>query len=307
MFVSFLTTFLLIQSVPMSAKPAHNKTTTKITRPHRTAVHPATTTSKKASGRIVSGVVNKKHTAPVQLAKVRPVDRVVEPLKPDKRKIQPVQDTRLPVVVFPPIGIYNIHQREFVSIRVYEETGHLRPKALEEFNRITRCLHTGVQLPMDYRLLTELYQAWLYFGMPSVTLFSGCRQVPYASKGSRHNFGLAVDFNFDGVPRRDVISYFLNRREQVHHGLGVGYYPKSFHVHIDVREKHAFWVDLQPGGEKGSQIVADSMRWFQEENTRSRRSNTTLPRTEENRTQETVSMTIAVPENVEEHRKNQSE
>lgn len=307
MFVSFLTTFLLMQSVPMSDKPAHTKTTTKIKRPHRTAVHATTTPSKKASGRIVSGVVNKKHKAPVKLAKVRPVDRVVEPQKPDKRKIQPTHNTLLPVVAFPPIGIYNIHQREFVSIRVYEETGHLRPKALEEFNRITRCLHTGVQLPMDYRLLTEIYQAWLYFGMPSVTLFSGCRQVPYASKGSRHNFGLAVDFNFDGVPRRDVISYFLKRREQVRHGLGMGYYPNSFHVHIDVRERHAFWVDLQPGGEKGSKIVSDSMRWFLEESKKSRRTNTTFHHTEENRTQETVSMTTALPENVEDHRKSQSE
>lgn len=209
--------------------------------------------------------MNKKSGAAVKLINARPADRVVEGKKPDKRKIRPAEETHPRAVAFPPMGIYNIHQREFVSIRVYDETGHLRPQALEQFNHISRCLHTGVQLPMDYHLLTEVYQAWLYFGMPSVTLFSGCRQKPYASSKSRHNFGLALDFNFDGVPRREVISYFLQRRERVAHGMGVGYYPNSFHVHVDVRDKHAFWVDLQAGGEKGSMTVADPMRWFLQE------------------------------------------
>jgi uncharacterized protein YcbK (DUF882 family) len=160
------------------------------------------------------------------------------------------------------IGIYQIHLQEFASIRVYDENGYLRPQALAEFNRINRCLKTGVVLEMDYRLLVELYEAWIAFGMPSVTLFSGCRQAPNASENSRHNFGTAIDYNFDGVTRRELVSWLLSRRDRKSHGVGLGYYPNSYHIHMDVREAHAFWVDLGPAGEKGSRMVADSYHWF---------------------------------------------
>ncbi len=263
-----------------AARPAVKSATKPAARPAvKSASKPAARPEpEKTGGRVISGTATKGTSAPVRLINARSPERVVEGKKPDKRKIRPAEEKRPQAVHFPPMGIYNIHRQEFASIRVYDETGHLRPRALEEFNRIARCLHTGVQLPMDYRLLTEVYQAWLHFGMPSVTLFSGCRQAPYATPGSRHNFGLALDFNFDGVPRREVIAYFLQRREKTAHGMGVGYYPNSYHVHVDVRDKNAFWVDLQQGGEKGTATVADPMRWFLEENTRRRQAETTPER-----------------------------
>ncbi|MBU1410320.1 DUF882 domain-containing protein [Myxococcota bacterium] len=234
--------------------------TAKVTTPA-----PATIALKrqKTASRVIRGTVKtSKASTPIHLAHVPATPKAVTLKTADKRKVRNVKTRRPKTVAYPPIGIYQIHLQEFASIRVYDENGYLRPQALAEFNRINRCLKTGVVLEMDYRLLVELYEAWIAFGMPSVTLFSGCRQAPNASENSRHNFGTAIDYNFDGVTRRELVSWLLSRRDRKSHGVGLGYYPNSYHIHMDVREAHAFWVDLGPAGEKGSRMVADSYHWF---------------------------------------------
>ncbi|PKN45682.1 MAG: hypothetical protein CVU59_08320 [Deltaproteobacteria bacterium HGW-Deltaproteobacteria-17] len=239
----------------------------------KTSPTPATIALKrqKPASRVIRGTVKTaKASSPVHLAHVPATPKAVTLKAADKRKVRTVKTRQPRTVAYPPIGIYQIHLREFASIRVYDENGYLRPQALAEFNKINRCLKTGVVLEMDYRVLVELYEAWVAFGMPSVTLFSGCRQAPYASENSRHNFGTAIDYNFDGVTRRELVSWLLSRRDRKPHGVGLGYYPNSYHIHMDVREAHAFWVDLGPAGEKGSRMVADSYHWFATE--RSQRS-----------------------------------
>ena len=264
----------------VAAKPAHK-------------AHPGATIALKESqpsSRVISGKLNRSKTAsPVHLAQVPATPKAITPKAADKRKLRNAATRQTKTVQYPPIGIYQIHLREFASIRVYDENGYLRPQALTEFNKINRCVRTGVVLPMDYRLLVELYDAWIAFGMPSITLFSGCRQVPDATPGSRHNFGTAIDYNFDGVSRRELIAWLLSRRDRKVHGMGVGYYPNAYHIHMDVREKHAFWVDLNPAGEKGSMMVADSYRWFANE--RKLRTRTAEVTPKEAPTQETAEVT----------------
>jgi len=222
----------------------------------------ATIALKQSPGRKIHGTVVRKAPAPVHLATVPATPRPVTAKAADKRKVKPARETRTRTVAYPPINLYQIHLREHASIRVYDENGFLRPQALREFNRVNRCVKTGVVLELDYRLLVELYSAWIAFGMPSVTLYSGCRQAPHASPTSRHNFGLALDYAFDGVSRKELVSWLLARRDRASHGVGLGYYPNSFHIHMDVRDRHAFWVDLNEGGAKGSKMVADPYGWF---------------------------------------------
>ncbi len=223
----------------------------------------ATIALKQARDRKIHGTVVRPAPAPVHLATVPATPRPVTAKAADKRKVKPVRESRPRTVAYPPINLYQIHLREHASIRVYDENGFLRPQALREFNRLNRCVKTGVVLELDYRLLVELYTAWIAFGMPSVTLYSGCRQAPHASPTSRHNFGLALDYAFDGVSRRELVAWLLARRDRASHGVGLGYYPNSFHIHMDVREKHAFWVDLNEGGAEGSKMVAEPYQWFE--------------------------------------------
>ncbi len=65
-----------------------------------------------------------------------------------------------------------------------------------------------------------------------------------AGRHSRHNEGQALDFRVDGVSNR-VLRDFCKSFNRV----GVGYYPNSTFVHLDVRRRSAYWVDWSRPGE----------------------------------------------------------
>jgi hypothetical protein len=72
---------------------------------------------------------------------------------------------------------------------------------------------------------------------------SGWRDHSYF-EDSRHKHSQAVDFSIDGVANtvlRDYVRRFRN--------CGVGYYPNSSFVHLDVRDSAAYWVDYAGPGE----------------------------------------------------------
>ena len=275
-------------STPKPTKTAHKPETlkkAKATSPSPAAKPKATIALKQAPERVITGKVRRQDPAPVKLIQTPVVQKTVTAKAPDKRKVSPAP-SKPRIEPYPPMSIYHLNLREYASIRVYDENGFLRPQAISEFNHINRCVGTGVVLQMEWRLLVELYQAWLAFGMPSVTIFSGCRQAPHA-KQSRHNFGQAIDFTFDGVRNRELITWLLAHREKSHHGMGVGYYPNGYHVHMDVRDRHSFWVDLNQPGARGSMMVADAHHWFVNEKRMRARAEATPPKeTDEQETAE---------------------
>jgi uncharacterized protein YcbK (DUF882 family) len=71
---------------------------------------------------------------------------------------------------------------------------------------------------------------------------SGFREKSHA-KQSHHKKGEALDFSIDGVPNWALRDYL---RTLDH--TGVGYYPNSSFVHVDVRARGAYWVDLSRPG-----------------------------------------------------------
>ncbi|MBN2724707.1 MAG: DUF882 domain-containing protein [Deltaproteobacteria bacterium] len=163
--------------------------------------------------------------------------------KNDKRKIKVSRSKRLSK--YPSMPVYHLHTGELVKIRLYDSRGVLRKKALKEFNHVARCFRTGKTMSLNYRLLVEVYEAWIHFGMPQVSIFSGCRQPPHASRTSRHVLGDALDFTFDGVNRKTLARYFLKRRDvKKSYKLGIGYYPNGYHIHVDIRKNPGFWVQL---------------------------------------------------------------
>jgi hypothetical protein len=59
--------------------------------------------------------------------------------------------------------------------------------------------------------------------------------------------GLACDFRVEGVKATDLRDYLRKSFEKV----GVGYYPNSSFVHLDVRkDRSAFWIDYSGPGER---------------------------------------------------------
>jgi hypothetical protein len=59
--------------------------------------------------------------------------------------------------------------------------------------------------------------------------------------------GLACDFRVVGVPNTELRDYLRGNMQKV----GVGYYPNSSFVHLDVRkDRSAFWIDYSGPGER---------------------------------------------------------
>jgi len=104
------------------------------------------------------------------------------------------------------------------------------------------------------RLLDLIYQAIRYFKAPSCHLISGLRRDRQAS---RHSHGMAADIVLPGV-KDDALAAFFRAQGYT----GVGTYPRSGFVHIDVRETSYFWVDRSPPGKhwKVVQVRGDESR-----------------------------------------------
>jgi uncharacterized protein YcbK (DUF882 family)/LysM repeat protein len=124
--------------------------------------------------------------------------------------------------------------------------GRLVPSALPGISRMLSFGPTGAKIPIDPRLATLLGMVSDHFGGRPMHIVSGYR--PFSprqyTRHSKHNVGHAVDFSIEGVPNtvlRDFCRTFRN--------AGVGYYPNSTFVHLDVRTTKVYWVDYSRPGE----------------------------------------------------------
>lgn len=123
------------------------------------------------------------------------------------------------------------------------------PLAARRIREVLCSWRTGKSVPIDTRLLSLMAQVSDAFGGRTIRVVSGYREHSHA-KNSRHKLGRAVDFSIDGVPNWALRDYLRLQRN-----VGVGYYPNSTFVHLDVRERPAYWVDLSRHGEAPKYVV----------------------------------------------------
>jgi LysM repeat protein len=81
------------------------------------------------------------------------------------------------------------------------------------------------------------------FGGRPLRVVSGYRTTSYF-RDSRHRTSEAVDFSVVGVPNAALRDYLVTLGK-----VGVGYYPNSTFLHLDVRMKYTYWVDYAGPGE----------------------------------------------------------
>jgi uncharacterized protein YcbK (DUF882 family) len=93
------------------------------------------------------------------------------------------------------------------------------------------------------RLLDLAYRAMRHFGAREVELVSGFRD---GRATSRHSHGRAMDIKMPGVDVRRLADFFYRQGF-----VGVGIYPRSGFVHVDVRAQSYFWVDYARPGRRG--------------------------------------------------------
>lgn len=99
----------------------------------------------------------------------------------------------------------------------------------------------GSHVPVHPRLIELVYRAVRRFRAPYVHVISGYRGDDPAS---RHAHGRAIDFVLPGVSDQRLAA-FLRPQGFV----GVGIYPTSGFVHLDVRARSYFWSDASGPGQ----------------------------------------------------------
>ncbi len=117
------------------------------------------------------------------------------------------------------------------EMRAWRESGGDPALLAEDVRR----LHPG--------LLERLQRIGEAFAPSPIQIVSGYR--PQSSAHSRHHHARALDIDVPGVAREALRDLALGFPQ-----TGVGYYPNSVFVHVDVREEGTYWVDLSGPGER---------------------------------------------------------
>lgn len=122
--------------------------------------------------------------------------------------------------------------------------GKLLPSELTLLGDMMRCWRTNKTHAVHPRLAQHLAQISRHFRRP-VVIVSGYRGV--ARSGHRHSFhqyGMAADVYVRGISPTKVRDLAVTREI-----TGIGFYPNSGFIHIDVRERPFWWVDYSGPGQ----------------------------------------------------------
>ncbi len=137
------------------------------------------------------------------------------------------------------LAFHNLHTDERLRV-TYWQDGKYSPAAHERINHILRDHYSGGVRNMDIRLMDLLYDLQRRLGNDSpLEIISGYRsprtnlRLASSTSGvasrSYHTRGMAIDIRLPGTPLPRLHTAALAMRRG-----GVGYYPNSQFVHVDV-------------------------------------------------------------------------
>jgi uncharacterized protein YcbK (DUF882 family) len=145
----------------------------------------------------------------------------------------------------PPSGdqeINTVNTNESVKVNIYNEDGSYNIEALRQLDHVLRCRRTDAEKPIEPRLFTLLSHVYDHFGGKPLELVSGFRNQ--RKQTSNHFKGTASDIRINGVTPKKIEAFAETLDTG---GMGIGIYPRSQFVHIDVRPLPSFrWTDYSP-------------------------------------------------------------
>jgi uncharacterized protein YcbK (DUF882 family) len=137
----------------------------------------------------------------------------------------------------PLLVLTTINRGETLAVPVANDDAGFGATDLDRVAHVLRA-GTGDEYPVDPRTLALVYRIEAHFGVPEIRVVSGYR-VPKPGSRSNHGKGRAIDLVVPGVPDEDVARFTRDVGF-----VGVGVYPTSQFVHVDVRPRSYFWVDF---------------------------------------------------------------
>lgn len=152
----------------------------------------------------------------------------------------------------PMLVLQSINTPDRVTLTASSDRGGFSAEDLDRAAHVLRD-HSGNEHPVDPRVLDLVYRVAVHFSAPEIRVLSGYR-TPKNGSHSNHGKGRAIDLVVPGTSDEEVAKF---AREQGF--VGVGVYPTSGFVHLDVRERSFFWIDYSGPGMKNRTrgILAD--------------------------------------------------
>jgi uncharacterized protein YcbK (DUF882 family) len=135
------------------------------------------------------------------------------------------------------------------KVNIYNKDGSYSIQAVDELNFVLRCRRTDDEKPIDIQLLTWMSLIYDHFGDKPLQIVSAYRNQ--RKQSSNHAKGRAMDIRIEGVAPKQIRAFAetLDRG-----GMGIGFYPVSQFVHIDVRSPPSYrWVDRSPPNSNASE------------------------------------------------------
>lgn len=157
------------------------------------------------------------------------------------------------------VALTRLATHRTMRLRLVDRRGVARRQALHDLAILIAPRHGGSRKEPHPRLVRLLARVSDHFGGRAVEVVSGVRpEGGYTRRESHHVAGEALDFRIRGVANTDLRDFC-----KTFDHVGVGYYPNSLFVHLDVRRDSAYWVDLSRPGDapeyvRGGDAAAES-------------------------------------------------
>lgn len=153
---------------------------------------------------------------------------------------------------FREVTFRNIHTNRREKLRLFDDNGEVTEEAAEKIRRIWNNSGEGTGRAIQSRLIKILYFVAVKFDVKEIVIVSGWRDDREHSVTSPHWQGRAADIIVPGVSNARVRDYV-----RTYGKVGVGTYPVSGFVHIDVRNRSFFWRDLSGPGQPSCYYQVD--------------------------------------------------
>ena len=137
------------------------------------------------------------------------------------------------------LHIASLNAHEELKTNIFNSDGSYNNDAIRDISHLLRCRRTGEERSVDPRLLTVLSHIYDHFGQRRIEILSGFRNQ--RNTESYHFKGAATDIRILGVGIKTLRAFAESLDTG---GMGIGLYPRSGFVHVDVRPLPSYrWVD----------------------------------------------------------------
>jgi uncharacterized protein YcbK (DUF882 family) len=142
--------------------------------------------------------------------------------------------------------LQSVNTAEEIEVTLNLDTGEVDAAGYARLRHLMRCQRTTAETPIDPRLIDLLYRISQRTHQ-KIQLVSGFRAPMFSlATLSYHTRGMAADIRIPGMT--PLMARDLAESMGVH---GLGYYPVSGFIHVDVRDDFTRWTDYGQNRQDG--------------------------------------------------------